>query len=1098
MRGGTWKRIAAALVLTAVCATGMAPSASAASSSSARQEARAERPPRGHKLSPRLRDVAAAPSGRSRKAESAALSLPSKGPGRLLRRADGRLTVQIRTADTSSASVSRLEQLGAQIVHVSPEHSTVTAYATPDELRALATDPDVSYVMEVLAPLIGKLAPTGSTGTVSAAAVCSPLVSEADTLMNAEVARAANEVDGTGQTVGILSDSFNKASAFPKQAEDVASGDLPGPTNPCGRQTPVRVLSDYPGVASDEGRAMAQLVHDLAPGANLSFATAFTGDLAFASNIRSLSQEGASVVVDDVTYFNEPFFQNGPIAQAANDVHDLGVSYFSSAGNSNVIVDGQNVSSYEASSFRPTSCPAGVLANEPLLSCHDFDTGGAADNGAAYTLAPGGRIRLDLQWAQPWYGVATDLDVFVLNASGNVVANSLIDNTASDQPFEFVSYTNNTGTTQMVRVVIGKFSGAPNPRLKYVALGSSGITDAEYAVSAGGDEVGPTIFGHNGAAGVSSTAAIPFDDSSTTESFSSRGPVTLYFEDAGSQNPLASPLVLDKPDFGATDGTRTTFFGQNVAGTFRFYGTSAAAPHAAAVAALLRNKNPLLTSAEVRDAMRSTAQPVPTNGGPADVGAGYVDALAALATTGALPSAPRDVKATPGNAEATVAWSPPLTSPMSPAIEYTVVPSIGSVPQPALSVTTSSTSTVVPDLENGTEYAFVVTPNNENGSGVPSAPSDSITVGTPTAPRAAVAVPGNGRATVSWTAPVTDNGSPITGYVITVHDVAEPVQVDGGATSHVITGLTNGQTYSFQVTAVNAFGSSAPSDWTSARVGAPLAPSGVTPAPANEGASVSWTPPANNGSAVTGYYVHVYRGSDAEPIDGVASATPSLSIDNLTNGTSYRFTVQAQNARGFGAPSSFSPFVVAGSPSRPTGVTAISKNGAATLTWASSANNGAAISGYVVTPYKAGVAQPARVFNSTAKTQNVGGLVNGASYTFKVAAKNARGTGPQSTASAAVVVGTPGAPTQVSATAGPTRATVRWTAPPNNGSTITSYVITPYIAGVAQPARTFPATATIRTLTALTRGKLYTFKVAAVNGRGTGVKSAASNAVRPT
>ena len=129
-------------------------------------------------------------------------------------------------------------------------------------------------------------------------------------------------LDGTGVSVGVLSDSFNCLGGA---AADVTSGDL----------SPVNVLQDLPGCgsATDEGRAMLQLVHDVAPGASLLFATAYTGQAGFASNILSSAAAGADVIVDDVIYFAEPMFQDGIIAQAVDAVVAAGVPYFSSAGN---------------------------------------------------------------------------------------------------------------------------------------------------------------------------------------------------------------------------------------------------------------------------------------------------------------------------------------------------------------------------------------------------------------------------------------------------------------------------------------------------------------------------------------------------------------------------------------------------------------------------------------------------------------------------------------------------------------------------------------------------------------------------------------------
>ncbi len=576
---------------------------------------------------------------------------------------------------SASATVARLQAAGAQVVNVSPAYSTVTADVAPASLRAVAADRAVAYVTEVLAPRVGAAdTGTGAPRTATANAQCGSTTSEADTLMHAADARAAGNVDGAGTTVGILSDSYNTASAPPTNAAtDISTGDLPGAANPCGYPTPVTVQSESSGVGGqDEGRAMAQLVHDLAPGANLAFASAFNGDLDFANQITKLrTTNHASVIVDDVSYLNEPFFQNGPIANAANLATASGVPYFSAAGNNNTIVSGANVSSYEAPAYRPVACPSSVTALEQVQSCHDFATGSGTDNGDDVTLAAGGGFGLDLQWAQPWNDVTTDYDVFVLDSTGAVVGGTDVDNASSQRPFEYFTYSNSTGAPQTVRIVIAKFSGTANARLKFVFAGSAGITAVQYHTSTGGDIVGPSIFGHNGAAHVGSTAAIPYSDDTIPERFSSRGPVTLYLADTPSLATLPSPQVLAKPNFAATDGVQTTFFAQPVGGVWRFYGTSAAAPQAAAVGALLEEYDPALSADQILAVLHDTARSVATNGTPDDVGGGYIDASAALASVVPKPGAPENATAVTGDGSAMLSWAAPIENPNLPVTGYT-------------------------------------------------------------------------------------------------------------------------------------------------------------------------------------------------------------------------------------------------------------------------------------------------------------------------------------------------------------------------------------------------------------------------------------------
>ncbi len=234
----------------------------------------------------------------------------------------------------------------------------------PADLEAVSRLSRVTGVTEDLAPI-----------TATTSSCPGSVISEGDTQLGAPAARANFGVDGSGVTVGILSDSFDNSGATTNAAADVASGDLPGTGGPCGT-TPVNVLEDSYSQAqgaTDEGRAMAQIVHDLAPGASLAFATAFfnSSELPFADNVRRLAAPvasggaGARVIVDDVAYLDEPFFQDGPVAVAVKDVTDAGASYFSAAGNDNLINGGNDVASWEAPAFRSagaTPCPSGVPA----------------------------------------------------------------------------------------------------------------------------------------------------------------------------------------------------------------------------------------------------------------------------------------------------------------------------------------------------------------------------------------------------------------------------------------------------------------------------------------------------------------------------------------------------------------------------------------------------------------------------------------------------------------------------------------------------------------------------------------------------------------
>ena len=606
----------------------------------------------GTSLSLRLIELAR-PAARSapRASQAARLSLPANGPGSLLRDG-GRVVVEVRFADGAAVDPTALAASGAEVLHVSERYRAATAAVRPADLPALGSLPGVAAVDEVLQPIVRATDCGGSAR------------SEGDTLLNAGNARASFGVDGSGVSVGILSDSFNRAvSAATHAAEDVARGDLPGPGSPCGSTAPVDVLDDSVA-GKDEGRAMAQVVHDLAPGAALSFATAFSGELQFAANIRTLAAAGAKVIADDVSYVEEPFFQDGPVATAIADVVGSGVSYFAAAGNDNLVDSlGRDIASWETPAYRDSGAcpPAIVVLSEELeeaeeekglepqglhpTHCLDFDPGAGSDDTFGIAVEGDQTLSLDLQWAEPWDGVGSDFDAFLLDEAGNLVEAagfpvlSVDDNGVGQRPFEFLGW-ENEGPAAGVQLVVNRFSGG-DPRLKFALLqNGGGVSGTEYPESSGGDVVGPTVFGHSGATAAIAAGAVPYGNGTVIEPYSSRGPVKHYFGPvAGSAPaPATAETVIAKPDLAAPDCGVTTFFFQATPSSpppFRFCGTSAAAPHAAAVAALVRQANPGATQAQIRAALATTARPVGAFG-PDAAGAGLIDAYGAVAAL-ALP-----------------------------------------------------------------------------------------------------------------------------------------------------------------------------------------------------------------------------------------------------------------------------------------------------------------------------------------------------------------------------------------------------------------------------------------------------------------------------
>ena len=470
------------------------------------------------------------------------------------------------------------------------------------------------------------------------------------------------------------------------------------------------------------------------------------------------------------------------------------------------------------------------------------------------------------------------------------------------------------------------------------------------------------------------------------------------------------------------------------------------------------------------------------------------------------PGAPTSVAATAGDSSAGLTWDAPTSDGGSSITGYVITPYIGTTAQTPIDVG-DVTSDTVTGLTNGTTYTFTVAATNTSGTGTPSTASNAVTpAALPGAPTNVVASAGNASASVTWDAPASDGGEPITGYTITpyIGSTAQTPVTVGDVTEDEVTGLTNGTAYTFTVTATTAAGSGPASTASNSvtptnTVVPPGFPTGVEATAGNASATVTWVAPASDGgSPVTGYVITPYIGTTAQTAVDVGNVLTD-DVTGLTNGTTYTFTVSAVNTAGTGTPSAASSAVTPTTvPGAPTGVSATAGNASATVTWVAPASDGGTpVTGYVITPYVGTTAQTA-VDVGNVLSDDVTGLTNGTTYTFTVAATNAAGTGTASAASAAVTPATlPGAPSTVVATAGGAAASLTWVAPASDGgAAVTHYVITPYVGTTAQAPRTTGAVTSFD-VTGLTVGTTYTFTVTATNRVGSGPASSPSNPVTP-
>ncbi len=383
-------------------------------------------------------------------------------------------------------------------------------------------------------------------------------------------------------------------------------------------------------------------------------------------------------------------------------------------------------------------------------------------------------------------------------------------------------------------------------------------------------------------------------------------------------------------------------------------------------------------------------------------------------TTTTVPDAPTGVTAVAGDGQATVSWTAPANDGGLPITKYRVSSQPGST-----SVSTadgSTTSVLFPGLTAGVQYTFTVRALNDMGQSAASAPSAPVTIlGTPAAvpgaPTDVTATAGDGVATVSWTAPADDGGSPVTEYRINVQPGTTTVKVTpttAGSpppTTATFTPLTNGQPVTFTVKAVNRVGqsaASAPSNsvtpGTAANV--PGAPTSVTAVAGDASAKVSWKPPtADGGSPVTAYRVSIQPGKTSQTVDAPAT---TASFTGLANGVSYTFTVRAANVAGYSvasapsAPVTPSGSVTATVPGAPTNVRARPGIRSATVTWTAPASNG----GSALTQYRV-TSQPGNYFTVVPATDTTARITvpAGSRFSFTVRAFNVVGQSAPSTAS---------------------------------------------------------------------------------------------------
>ena len=476
----------------------------------------------------------------------------------------------------------------------------------------------------------------------------------------------------------------------------------------------------------------------------------------------------------------------------------------------------------------------------------------------------------------------------------------------------------------------------------------------------------------------------------------------------------------------------------------------------------------------------------------------------ATATPATTPAAPQGLAASAGDRQVSLSWSAPASNGGSAITGYKIYRGTTSGSLALLDTIGTNTSYVAAGLTNGETYYFQVRAVNAVGDGALTtevSATPTALVSSPGSPQSLTPTAGNEQVSLSWSAPASDGGSPVLNYKIysgTTSGSLTLLATIGTNTTYVAAGLTNGQTYYFQVSAVNVVGEGSRTSEVSATPATTAsAPTGFAAVLGNTNVSLSWnTPVSDGGSAITGY--KIYRGTSSGSltlIETIGTNTSYVSA-GLTNGVTYYFQVRAVTSLGDGAPSSEISATPATVPTAPQSFGVTPGNTQVDLSWtAPSSDGGSGITGYKI--YR-GTSSGSLTLLDTIGTNTSyvsAGLTNGQAYYFQVRAVNAIGDGPLSSEQTATPRTTPSAPQNLAATAGNAQVSLAWTAPSSDGgSAITGYKI---YRGTSSGSLTLIDTIGTNTsyvAAGLANGVTYYFAVSAVNAAGESAQSSEQSA----
>lgn len=444
-----------------------------------------------------------------------------------------------------NASTNLINAYTYQVTDRDEENNLAVAWVKVKDLENLAALKEVRIIRTVMPPVT-------RTGSVT---------SEGDAIHQSDSVRTIYSQGGAGMKVGIISDGVDS------RASSQATDDLP----PDGDG--LTVLSN--SVGGDEGTAILEIVHDLAPDAELFFHDAGNNVVAFNNAIDSLVNVGCNIVGDDIGWITQPFFEDGTIASHLTSVLTANdIIYVSSAGNAGY--------SHYQGDFYPLSGQS---------NRHDFSEGQSSLSDLYISLPAFASARIVLQWNDQFGASGNDYDLYLYRLPSTLVASSASYQNGDGDPLEFMVYSAPGGPIRDYAIRVTQYAGATKTLEVYMYL--SGAT----VYYTNNIKPGDAIFGHPAVPNAIAAGAIDASDpgNDDIEDFSSRGPVTISYP---------SPEVRNKPDICGIDGVSVTG-----AGGFpsTFYGTSAAMPHVAAIAAQMWAQIPDSSRDQVRSKLLNSA-----------------------------------------------------------------------------------------------------------------------------------------------------------------------------------------------------------------------------------------------------------------------------------------------------------------------------------------------------------------------------------------------------------------------------------------------------------------------------------------------------------